>query len=236
MIGISEPLLDNAHYFYRLKTIDDGGLSSDWSAIQNFWINHYNFPPEPFPLFAPNNGQKQVFYYTHFFWGNTVDYDPNSSFTFSIQYSPDSLFRYDISTLSGLADTATSIVTDSLALSGLVYWRILAIDDDSLSRIGGLPEGPRSLLIIPPGDANTNGATNGLDVTFMVAYLKGQGAAPDPIEAGDANGNCATNGIDVVYLVAYLKGIGAPPVRPNCDEVTVRKETILGHQGNARMN
>jgi len=211
-------LADNTCYFYNIKTIDDGGLSSGWSAIQNFWTNHYNFPPEPFPLYAPNNGQRQVVYYTNFSWGNTVDYDPNSSFTFSIQYSPDSLFRYDIGTLSGLTDTATSIVTDSLAISGLVYWRVLAIDDDSLSRTGGLPEGPRSLLIIPPGDANTNGVTNGIDATFMVAYLKGQGAAPDPIQAGDANGNCTTNGIDVVYLVAYLKGIGAPPVRPDCGE------------------
>jgi hypothetical protein len=61
----------------------------------------------------------------------------------------------------------------------------------------------------------------------MVAYLKGQGAASDPIQARDAIGNCTTNGIDVVYLVAYLKGIGAPPVRPDCETVIASRPKPL---------
>ncbi len=66
------------------------------------------------------------------------------------------------------------------------------------------------------GDANGNGQVNGIDVVYLVAYLKGMGAAPEPYLAGDANGNCVVNGIDVVYLVAYFKGLGEPPFYGDC--------------------
>jgi hypothetical protein len=61
------------------------------------------------------------------------------------------------------------------------------------------------------GDANGNGVLNGIDVVYLVAYLKGIGSPPDPFMAGDANGNGQVNGLDVTYLVAYLKGWGPPP-------------------------
>ncbi len=65
------------------------------------------------------------------------------------------------------------------------------------------------------GDANMSGLVNGLDVTYLVAYLKNIGPAPDPILAGDANGSCTTNGLDVIYLVNYFKG-GPEPFLGNC--------------------
>ena len=68
-----------------------------------------------------------------------------------------------------------------------------------------------------PGDANGSGDVNGVDVSYMVNYLKGFGPPPpDPILRADANGNCQVNGVDVVYLVNYLKGIGPAPVMGNC--------------------
>jgi len=68
-----------------------------------------------------------------------------------------------------------------------------------------------------PGDANGNGEVNGVDVVYLVNYLKGVGPPPpDPILRADANGNCEVNGVDVVYLVNYLKGIGPAPVAGNC--------------------
>jgi hypothetical protein len=66
-----------------------------------------------------------------------------------------------------------------------------------------------------PGDANGNGATNGIDVVYMVNFLKGMGPVPPDscdcppngrvYTAADANGNCVFNGIDVTYMVRYLK-------------------------------
>lgn len=215
-------LNDNTHYFYQVKTLDDGGLESDWSLVQDFWINQFNSPPEPFPILDPAAGFRQVDYYSLFSWGSTVDHDPNSSFIYSIEITNDSLFRYMIWSRHGLADTSLTIATDSLIDAGPLYWRIIATDDDSLMRIGGIPEGPKYLLILPAGDANSNGATNGLDVTFLVNFLKGLGSAPDPLLAGDANGNCATNGLDVTYLVNYLKGLGGAPIRGVCTGESVR--------------
>jgi hypothetical protein len=65
------------------------------------------------------------------------------------------------------------------------------------------------------GDANGSGSVDGLDVLYLVNYLKGLGSPPDPIFSGDANGDCTADGLDVLYLVAYLKG-GLPPVLGNC--------------------
>jgi hypothetical protein len=64
------------------------------------------------------------------------------------------------------------------------------------------------------GDANGNGVLNGVDVVYLVNYLKGMGPAPDPFMAGDANGNGEVNGLDVVYLINYFKGGPPPPPIP----------------------
>lgn len=216
IIDADSALIDNFLWVYRVKTLDPGGLMSDWSADQLFWTNHYNLPPEPFPLLAPPRGARQVDFTTRFSWDETYDFDPNSIITYSLEVSSDSLFRYHSFLRSGLVYTSLAVPTDSLIELGRVFWRVTATDDDSLSRLGGIPEGPRVLMILPPGDANANGVTNGIDVTFMVNYLKGLGPAPEPLLAGDANGNCTTNGIDVTYLVNYLKGIGGAPVRGSC--------------------
>jgi subtilisin family serine protease len=67
-----------------------------------------------------------------------------------------------------------------------------------------------------PGDVNGSGDVNGLDVVYLVNYLKGIGPIPpDPILRADANGSCAVNGIDVSYLVIFLKG-GPAPFAGNC--------------------
>ncbi len=77
------------------------------------------------------------------------------------------------------------------------------------------------------GDANGNGAFNGLDVTYSVAYFKG---GPPPLNtcecppgsgnvwyiAGDVNGSCSFNGLDVTYMVAYFKGGPVPHSCPDC--------------------
>jgi hypothetical protein len=65
------------------------------------------------------------------------------------------------------------------------------------------------------GDANNSGEVNGLDVIYLVNYLKGLGQPPEPIFAGDANGDCLANGLDVIYLVAYFKG-GPGPSYGDC--------------------
>jgi hypothetical protein len=74
------------------------------------------------------------------------------------------------------------------------------------------------------GDANNNGAFNGIDVTYSVTYFKGGPLPPYSCDcngstwyvAGDVNGNCQFNGIDVSYMVSYFKGGNAPIPCPAC--------------------
>jgi hypothetical protein len=69
------------------------------------------------------------------------------------------------------------------------------------------------------GDVNHSGDVNGLDVIYLVNYLKG--GPPPPLEVdgfypeADANGSCDVNGLDVVYLVNFFKG-GSPPIDGEC--------------------
>jgi photosystem II stability/assembly factor-like uncharacterized protein len=74
---------------------------------------------------------------------------------------------------------------------------------------------PPSSCDYVPGDVNYNGVTNGLDVIYLVAYLKGGDEPPyscicgthgDLFVGGDANGSCDVNGLDVTWMVAYYKG------------------------------
>ncbi len=67
-----------------------------------------------------------------------------------------------------------------------------------------------------PGDANNDGALNGIDVIYLVNYFKGLVPPPDPYLAADANGSCAVNGLDVTYLVNYFRGAGPAPFAGNC--------------------
>ena len=66
-----------------------------------------------------------------------------------------------------------------------------------------------------PGDVNDSGNVDGLDLVFLVNYLKG-GTAPEPLLAADVNGNCVVDFGDVVYFLDYFKG-GPAPVPGNCD-------------------
>ncbi|MFQ6007890.1 MAG: dockerin type I repeat-containing protein, partial [Candidatus Zixiibacteriota bacterium] len=61
------------------------------------------------------------------------------------------------------------------------------------------------------GDVDGSGSLNVSDVTYLVAYLKGLGPAPECEEEGDVDGSGSINVSDVTYLVAYLKGIGPAP-------------------------
>jgi hypothetical protein len=68
------------------------------------------------------------------------------------------------------------------------------------------------------GDINCDCNVNGLDVTYIVGYFKGQdNPLPPNIYLADINGNCQINGVDVSYFVNWLRGAGAPPIDGDCE-------------------
>ena len=126
--------------------------------------------------------------------------------------------------LPGYLIGTTPFVFDSLAgpdenpFSTTPLTGTLVLDADVTLSSSGLPSGCAYL----PGDANGNDMANGIDVSYMVNYLKGFGLPPPDTcdcpphgviySAADANGSCGFNGIDVSYMVNYLKGFGPPPM------------------------
>ncbi|MCP4584012.1 MAG: hypothetical protein GY839_20565 [candidate division Zixibacteria bacterium] len=218
-ITLPDTITDNAHFYYMVQTIDDEGLVSNWSTLQDFWTNHHNYPPEPFPLYTPPSDLRWVNYYAYFNWGHTVDYDPQSSFDYALQLSPDSTFSWFVSLIYDIEDTSITMATDTLALAGQdLYWRILAIDDDSLIAVGGLPDPEvRRLTIVPPGDANGDGLVIGSDITYLVGYFRNINPPPSPLLSGDANSDCLLIGSDVTFMVQYFRGSDNIPARGDCE-------------------
>ena len=63
-----------------------------------------------------------------------------------------------------------------------------------------------------PGDADNNGITNILDITFIINYLYKQGQSSlYPICGSDANSDCVVNALDVTYLINFLYKHGSKP-------------------------
>jgi hypothetical protein len=138
--------------------------------------------------------------------------------TYRLEIDDDALFGQPDFAVN-TSDTNTALLTDSLMNVGRsIYWRVAAIDSDDNITFGGIPMAEyRQVNVLDAGDANASGMLNGIDVVFIVAYLKGLGSPPEPLLAGNANGDCLINGLDVVYLVNYFKG-GPAPMRGDCPD------------------
>jgi hypothetical protein len=72
------------------------------------------------------------------------------------------------------------------------------------------------------GDVNNNGVVDGLDVIYLVNYLRGGLPIPDPVLRADVNGSCNVNALDAVYLCDYLKG-GPDFIDGNCNPAIVAR-------------
>ena len=115
-------------------------------------------------------------------------------------------------------------------------WIKIVTRDASFNSALDLSDGPFAIVYSAfccggiTGDANGNGQANGIDVVFLVNYLKGGNAPPDTCDCSthgllmalaDGNGSCQVNGIDVTYMVGFLKG--GPGLRccPDCPQAII---------------
>jgi hypothetical protein len=116
---------------------------------------------------------------------------------------------------TGLTLSQNGLISGTPTVYGMVDFTAIAIDPiaDSSWRDFAIAITTGGAYL--PGDVNDNGATNGLDVVFLVNYLKGGSDPPYTTDcpphgiiyaACDVNGSCSVNGLDVTYLVSYFKG------------------------------
>ncbi len=124
---------------------------------------------------------------------------------------------------------------DSMVVRGLTpgadyYFCIKAYDEaGNYSALSNSPLAQAAGGDFVAGDVNGSGVIDGLDVIYLVNYLKGGTRPPDPILRADCNGDCAVNGSDILFIVDYFRG-GPAPHRGNCDIILSKdKSNILGH-------
>jgi hypothetical protein len=200
------PLADD-QYFWRV-TATNCMIYSQRSVVRDFTVNTFQGIPAP-ELVYPSDGLVVITPYITFDWTDVPD-----TVWYLFELSTDSNF---VNMVIAESTIFVSYYTNADSLpNDFYYWRVRATDGinwSPYSATGDFVLDAYSEFL--PGDANGNGQVNGIDVVYLVAYLKG-GPPPQPFLAGDANGDCLVNGIDVVYMVSYFKGGGAAPIRGDC--------------------
>lgn len=141
--GTPGGLLDNGHYFWRVRAVDDeantGDLTnnlgrSDWTAVQSFYVNLVNNPPNaPTAGFTPSNGQQTNDATPVLSWYAATDPDHTdtaATLHYVVALSKDPTFAtvdYQYTSTDGVVTvTATTLLTDKMTW----YWRVKTVDDE----------------------------------------------------------------------------------------------------------
>jgi len=128
----TEPLYDNSTYFWKVIAVDEAGFrASIESETWLFWTNTELEPPNPFDLLSPENGEEGLPTTPEFVWNIATDNDPNDYAVYNLLISEDSTFTQVDYFSEGLIDTFF-IMSDELTDSTRYFWRIDAVDTDSL--------------------------------------------------------------------------------------------------------
>jgi hypothetical protein len=128
---VADPLSENVRWYYRVQSVDDEGLTSPWSAVQNFWVNAIDEAPRPFALYRPANSSTVTADSITFAWASTNDVDPNDKFSFTLEYSTSSSFAENVVSVPNLTDSSIAIDLKGMAKTAY-YWRVKAVDSDGL--------------------------------------------------------------------------------------------------------
>jgi len=131
---------DNELWYYRIKTFDDDGDSSSFSAVQQFYVNTIPEPPIAFNLLSPVNNYGYITRpdSIRFDWSNSFDPDPGNLFIYRLEiskdntFSPASIILYKDSISNAISQYTISANTLERAT---YYWRVIAKSQDNFSVI-----------------------------------------------------------------------------------------------------
>ncbi len=173
-----------------------------------FWGDSIpNYPPEPFSLILPADGDTVV-RPTYFDWEDAQDPNPRDDVYYDLYISTSPSFDPD-STITVDSISVSEYVLGELEYGILYYWKVRAYDPWSSI----WSDQVWSFDVENYGDASGDGVVDVADVIYLINYLFRNGDPPDPLASGDENGDCEVNIGDVIYLINYLFREGPPPRR-----------------------
>ncbi|MFP4288424.1 MAG: PKD domain-containing protein, partial [Bacteroidales bacterium] len=124
------PLLDNSTYYWRVRAIDEDGLST-WANEMDwfFYINTENTPPSAFALVPPDQGSTLTILQPTFSWDASYDPDPNDVITYTLWIGEDSNYADGTYTAyPGIEETSFTL-PDPLVDDNIYYWKVKAVDN-----------------------------------------------------------------------------------------------------------
>jgi|GEM_PF-4688960 len=130
-ITVSPDLAENGHFWWRVRTVDSQGLTSDWSSSHSFYVNETNDPPTaPASGFSPAEGVPTPQQLPTIKWDPSDDPDPAdtpASLIYIVQLDTEPTFTDPPYTLQTGAGVPSAAVTSALS-RGTWYWRVRARD------------------------------------------------------------------------------------------------------------
>ena len=107
----------------------DAQLKGSDDAV--FMVIPVHEPPNPFDLYSPYNGEQNLPTTPEFAWSTVTDNDLNDYAFYNLFISQDSSFIVVVVLIIGLTDTSF-LLSEKLSENRQYYWRVDAIDTDSL--------------------------------------------------------------------------------------------------------
>jgi hypothetical protein len=196
----------NLSFIVGSKLVEDPPFSSPRLCGAFFWGDSIpNYPPEPFSLLSPADGDTVV-RPACLDWEEAQDPNQENDVNYDLYFSTSAYFDPD-STITIESIFTSEYVLDDLEYSIPYYWKVRAYDQWSSTWSDQI----WSFDVENYGDASGDGIVDVADIIYLVNYLFAEGSAPDPLASGDENGDCLVDVADVVYLVNYLFLGGSPP-------------------------
>lgn len=119
----------------------------------------------------------------------------------------------------GLEMNSNGVISGTPEESSEVYFRIKAIDQDSILDTRWITMSIEPLPHNICGDADESGAVDIDDVVYLINYIFAGGPEPVPYESGDTDCSGAVDIDDVVYLIGYIFSGGHAPCDTDGDEM-----------------
>ncbi|MBZ0264783.1 hypothetical protein K8I28_08950 [bacterium] len=128
--SINAQLQENSDVYYRVQAVDDNGVASEWSSIQQSHLNMQNDPPTTPALDSPNNGTLNT-QTPRLNWQSSSDPDKSDApgtISYEIQIA-DKLNRGNVKARGEVQNGTTSWSPDSPLPDNAEYvWRVRAKD------------------------------------------------------------------------------------------------------------